>query len=485
MATESIKTLVNGTIFFVQTNNFIGHLFPPFVYQSLGGEEFVRIVDTFNNVLKIDTTIDTINGVVFIGGLAQLQTDISNAVDDANTTFENFNSAVASGSATAAKQDEQITELQNIISAIGSVVSSNNSTSTPLNNAAVFTGTADDVSKYNNVVFSCKTDQSGILTAEFSTNGTNWDSVLTYKVDANLNEAHRLTVSKKYFRVTFTNNSGSNQTYLRLQTIFGSQGALTSPLNSVIQSDADAIITRPLDFNIAVADGLYQNRNVTIKDGLITAIGNGNVTRDVTNEASGAYAGFPTGAVENGEIVVSGADTGTVFYSYLASSSDTDYTFGSKAITGAGTYSLGHNVWRSNFAYFVSSSATSFNVGNITLRNTTTTTNVFWRIDAGIGQTYCAAYTVPSGSSIYFDRFNGNVKGSTSGTLDGYFWYRANGESPRLRFPFELQFGTLFFDDVDYLIKVPEKVDFIPRITESSANGLSAKFSYRIMKVKS
>lgn len=107
MATESIKTLVNGTIFFVQTNNFIGHLFPPLVYQSLGGEEFVRIVDNFNNVLKIDTTISTINGVAFVGGLAQLQTDISNAVDAANTTFVNFNSAVAGGSATAAKQDEQ------------------------------------------------------------------------------------------------------------------------------------------------------------------------------------------------------------------------------------------------------------------------------------------------------------------------------------------------------------------------------------------
>jgi len=60
MATQSIETLVNGTIFFVQANNFTGRLYPPFVYQSIGGEEGVRIVDNFNDVLKIDTTILTI-----------------------------------------------------------------------------------------------------------------------------------------------------------------------------------------------------------------------------------------------------------------------------------------------------------------------------------------------------------------------------------------------------------------------------------------
>jgi len=256
-----------------------------------------------------------------------------------------------------------------------------------------------------------------------------------------------------------------------------------SPLDSILLPSAESFATRPMDFNLMIADGLYQNKNITIKDGINSDIDTGSVPEDITNQG-GVYAGFPTGAVEAGEIVVAGADTGTVYYSYMASSTDTDYVFGSKAITGAGTYALGHNVWRSNFAYFVSTNPAVFNVGAITLRNTVTTTNIFWVIDAGFSQTYCAAYTVPFGSSVYIDRVNGNMRGSATGSLDGYMWYRPLGESPRLRFPFELQFGTLYFDDTDYTIKIPQQVDFIPRIVVSSANNLAAKISYRILKVK-
>lgn len=54
-----------------------------------------------------------------------------------------------------------------------------------------------------------------------------------------------------------------------------------------------------------------------------------------------------------------------------------------------------------------------------------------------------------------------------------------------MRFPFELQYGTLYFDDVDYLVKIPERVDMVPRVTAASTNGLSAKVSYRFVKVKS
>jgi hypothetical protein len=189
-------------------------------------------------------------------------------------------------------------------------------------------------------------------------------------------------------------------------------------------------------------------------------------------------------AVEAGEIIVAGADTGTVYYSYLASATSTDYVFGSKAVAGAGTYALGHDIWRCNFAYFVSNSPTTTNVGNITIRNTVTTANVFCVIPATYGQSYCAAYTVPFGCAVYIDRITGGLRGSSTGSLDGFFWYRESGGGGfRLRFPFELQYGGIYFDDVDYLIRIPSGVDFIPRIVTASANNLSAKLSYRLIKV--
>lgn len=363
-------------------------------------------------------------------------------------------------------------------------ISRGNSTEVKLDNGQTFTGQWDEALEFPSVVLACKTDQSGVLYIDFSTNETDVDSTLTFNVTANTNEVHRITVTRAYFRVRFTNNSGSNQTFLRLQTLTGAQAALTSALNSSIQADQDTLVVRPLDFNLLVAEGLYQNRANTIKDGFNTVISTGTVPEDITNEG-GVYAGFPTGAVEAGEIVVAGADTGTVYYSYLASATSTDYVFGSKAIAGAGTYALGHNIWRCNFAYFVASNPTATNVNTITIRNTVTTANIFCVIPTGYGQTYCSAYTVPYQSAVYVDRITGNLRGSTSGSLDGVFWYReSNGGGFRLRFPFELQYGSLYFDDVDYLIKIPAGVDFIPRIVASSTNNLSAKISYRIIKVK-
>ena len=363
------------------------------------------------------------------------------------------------------------------------IVSVPNSTSTPLGSLGTFTGSWVDVSAFASFVVSAYSDLVGVLKVQFSVDQTNIDSTLSFQVAINTNEVHRITVTRQYARVVFENTTASAQTVLRVQALLGSQTALTSSLNSVVQQDADSSIVRPMDFNLLVGESKFQNHAITTKDGLNLDIDTGSVPEDITNEG-GVYAGFPTGAVQAGEIVVAGADTGTVYYFYMATNTDTDYTFGTKAIAGAGTYALGHNIWRCNFAYFVSSSATAFNVGAITIRNTVTTTNVFCVIDAGFSQSYCSAYTVPFGSSVYIDRFNGNIRGATNGSLDGYIWYRGYQESPRLRFPFELQFGTLYFDEVDYLIRIPERTDIIPRIVTASANNLTAKFSYRILKVK-
>ena len=369
------------------------------------------------------------------------------------------------------------------ISVSDTATSDGNTTFAPLGSGATFTGTWEDVSTHNALTTACLSSTNGTLTAQFSADGTTVHSSLNYTVTANVNEVHRLTVTRKYFRVVFV-NSATPQSTFHIQTIYGSQGTLSSPINTQLQSDSDATTVRALDFNLLLAEGLYQNRAATIKDGFNSAISTGTVPEDITNEGA-LYAGFPTGSPEAGQIVVAGADTGTVFYAYLAAPTDTDYTFGSVAIAGAGTYALGHNIWRCNFAYFISSSPTATNVNTITVQNTPTTANIFCVIPTGYGQTYCSAYTVPASSAVYIDRVTGSLRGSTSGSLDGAFWYRdsVNGGF-RLRFPFELQYGSLYFDDIDYLVRIPAGVDFIPRITAASTNNLQAKISYRIVKVK-
>jgi len=123
-------------------------------------------------------------------------------------------------------------------------LSTHNASSVALAPLETWSGAGEDVSAFGSVVVAVKTDAAGTLYIEFSPDNVNWDSSLSFVAVANVNEVHRLSVTRRYFRCRFTNSSGSAQTYFRLQSIFGQQPPLTSALNSTIQSDADSLVTR-------------------------------------------------------------------------------------------------------------------------------------------------------------------------------------------------------------------------------------------------
>lgn len=151
---------------------------------------------------------------------------------------------------------------------ISGSVDTNNSTTTPLNTLAVFTGTATDVSAYPDMIVSVATDQDGTYTIQFSTDGTNWDSTLTrYYRTGQINVPHRFVNTRKYMRVTFTNTSASNQTYLRLQTLLGSFSDLNIPIDSTMSQDYDSVSVRPTDFHTEVALGRRQGTTTWNKFG--------------------------------------------------------------------------------------------------------------------------------------------------------------------------------------------------------------------------
>lgn len=365
------------------------------------------------------------------------------------------------------------------------ILSSLNTTTVPLNAGITYTGTGERFDTPD-VMVSCKTDQDGKLFIDFSNDNFNWDIFPPTGIDvfAGIHEFHIAVKGPRWYRVRFTNTSASNQTYLRLYSYFGVFRQSNSPANSTIQSDADASLVRPLDFNSMVGEGLYQNRSNTIKDGYTPLLSSGVLSQDVWTEA-GSYNGFPIDSGLATEVVSSNAgDVGTFSYSYLSSPTDKDYTFGSVTLNGTTPVLLPANVWRSNFSIYDTLNNTTFNLGKITMRRVADPTIIFNTIDIGRSQSYCSAYTVPYGSFVQVDRKNGAMRGSASGSLDGYFWYREYEKSPRLRFPFVLQYGSLYFDDVDYLVGIPERTDFMPRIVNASANNLIGQFEYRLLKIK-
>lgn len=162
---------------------------------------------------------------------------------------------------------EESDGIQTPIYATG-VLSSGNSTTTALNNGETFTGDWEDVGHYNNVVIAVKTDQDGTFTVQFSPDGTNADSTLTrYYRTANIEAPHKFTITRRYCRVTFANNSGSNQTYIRLQAIYGDKGDLNAPCDSTLAPDFDATVTRPTDYTEEVALGRRQGAQLWNKFG--------------------------------------------------------------------------------------------------------------------------------------------------------------------------------------------------------------------------
>ncbi len=119
-----------------------------------------------------------------------------------------------------------------------------NSTTATLSAGATFTGEWVSVEKYASVTGAVKTDQAGTMYMDFSVDGSNLDSSLSYAVTAGTTLQRRLSPLRKYFRVRFTNTAGSAQTYIRLQCMAGFQQISTSKLNSTIAEDSDTVLTR-------------------------------------------------------------------------------------------------------------------------------------------------------------------------------------------------------------------------------------------------
>lgn len=93
-----------------------------------------------------------------------------------------------------------------------------NSTTSPLSASGVFTGEWERVLDLPSLIATAATDKNGTLNVEFSSDGENVDRTVSYSITGGTPAANRVVVTHEFARVTFTDTSSSNQTYLRLVT---------------------------------------------------------------------------------------------------------------------------------------------------------------------------------------------------------------------------------------------------------------------------
>ena len=366
-------------------------------------------------------------------------------------------------------------------------ISERNSSDTPLAAGASFTGKWENDHGKTSIQFGVLTDQAGELCVDFKKPIQKQLTVssLCYDVAANINEFHTLGLAGRNWRIRFENTSSSSQTTFSLYSAIGNFGVGTAPANLTLGQDADALAVRGFDPSIEIVQGLRAGWSITPKQGKNTDVDTGTVPETVW-ENGGMYTGFPVGTIEPLECFSSSAsDTGTLTIGgILESTTDTEH--GSESITLNGTTPVDTsvNVYRAHTMRYDSGDDTTFNVGTITCRHTTTTANVYLTIPAGQSQSNAMVFTCPAGKTCWIKRVFGSIRRATSSSVDGAIWFRAFGGSPRYRRPFTITQGSVFQLFPYGAVRIPELSDIKVDITFSSANNVAVTFGMDIIQIK-
>jgi len=363
-----------------------------------------------------------------------------------------------------------------------------NSTTTALAGGATFTGSWVSRDALTTVMVAVITDQAGTLYLEQSSDATNTDSSISYVIDASTNEVHRLVCIRKYFRVRLTNGATA-QSYLRLQATLGDFQFLASPLNQVIQMDADALIVRTVEPETDIARGKFQGISIVNKFGANYDVDTATVPEDVWGQG-GTYTGFPSSTLETLEVLSDSANdaaAGTGARTVSITGLDTDYNTISETVTlnGLTPVATTQQFRRAHTMRVVSAGSGGLNAGTLTVRHSTTEANIFLTMVVGSNQTQCSAYSVPAGHTAYIRRVNCTVRSSATAYVEGNLWIRNFGEVFRQRRSFSASNTLGHRDEIYGGIAVPEKSDVVIRITSCSANNTVVLAGYDLLLVKS
>lgn len=363
------------------------------------------------------------------------------------------------------------------------------STTTPLGVGGTYTSNVLRVGPHPSVVITVATDRDGTCYAEFSSDGANWDYSIPYEVHASQQNIYKVQVIADYFRTRVVNTSGVSQTYLRVQSLTSNGSLDVYPLKNIIPHNAPALPVTAFEMEFLAASGKLDGISIVNKFGMNTDIDTTPLPEDIWY-GGGVYTGFPVSSLETVNVVstsVNDTAAGSGARQLFLSGLDTNYNTISETVTLNGTTPVTslNQYRRVNFAYVVASgsSNTAFNAGNITIRHTTTSANVFVAMQAGRGQSNTTAYTVPAGKTGYIRRLFCGLRGGTTATCEGSLWTRHFGFPPRLQRPFEFTAGDDMVDIIYGGIMLPEKTDLILRITACAANNTVVAGGYDLLLI--
>lgn len=131
---------------------------------------------------------------------------------------------------------------------IAGVLSTGNSTTTPLAADATFTGATEEILNYATIRVMVFTDQDSAaegLKVQYSTDGVNWDHQHTFTIAANISAHMCVHAEARYFRIQYV-NGGDAQSVFRLQVIYNyvSLGRKGYAIIETIKDDESCALVR-------------------------------------------------------------------------------------------------------------------------------------------------------------------------------------------------------------------------------------------------
>ena len=399
----------------------------------------------------------------------------------------------------------------------GSAVDANNSTTTPLGIAGVFTGTATDILSYSAIsilVYSDEASATKGLSVEFSVTGTDWHEGESYTITAGSTKFFTPPAQSKYYRIKYTNGATA-QTDFHLHAVLKRNSIKWSSHNidDAIKDQDDAELTKSV-ITGKRTDGIYDNVSLTnganMKVSLeefdssfidnplpITShellVGEGLVTGQSVVHKFGQNTALNTSTYEDiwdggGVYTYPANGTAPITNVESTSASDTfdlevqgldingDLTVQTVTLTGTTLVTLPTPLWR---VFRMKNVGTADNVGIISADNAGTTVT-YAIIQIGNNQTLMALYTIPLGKTGYLYQGTNSLVGLIrTYSVSGRMWVRPSGGVFQLKKTFGLQADGTSFINITNIIpaKMPALTDIrVDAISSAANSGLNTTF---------
>lgn len=247
----------------------------------------------------------------------------------------------------------------------------------------------------------------------------------------------------------------------------------------------------PLDVEIDIVAGHYPGYSIVNKFGYNPSIGSASVPEDVWG-GSTVYTGFPDTTLETISAVSTSANdtlAGTGARTVRVTGLDGNYAVQTVDINLNGTTPVASvaTFRRVHSAQVIAAGSGGVNAGDIAIRHTTTTANVFVNIVTGRNQSNASAYTVPAGYTAYLRQLHAAVRGigqpSSVVTIEGGIWTRAFGLPFRLRRPFIMSDRFRLTDTLYGGLIFTEKSDIVMRVTACSEANAAVNAGYDLLLI--